>query len=158
MNLRKGIFSFMCWLLFCQFLLAACSANPPIDFEEGYLNQQLLLSAPGHFNTFNTRDSIYLEIRSTSKYEIVLPNDLNLRIFERKAGDWIEIPEFPTTRSPAGDVIFSRINKSLEMASTFPNLPDPTRNYRLRIYVSGDMKTEAGIKQVAAYVNITLHP
>jgi hypothetical protein len=159
--MKKRIFSIICWLLLCQVLLAACSSsenNPPLDFEEGYVNQQILLNAPDLFNTFNTKDPIHLEITSTSSDEIVLPNDLNLRIFERKAGDWIEILELPTTRLPAGDLILSPIKKTREITSTSPNLPDATRKYRLRIYVSGDMKTEEGIKQVAAYVDITLHP
>ena len=153
--------SLICWLLLCQVLLAACSGfadNQPLDFEEGYVNQQISLSAPGNFNTFNTQDPIYLEIRTTSSNEIVLPNNLNLRIFERKSGDWIDIPEMPTTRLPAGDVILSSMKKFRETTSTAPLLPDPTRKYRLRIYVSGDIKAEEGIKQVAAYVDIRLHP
>lgn len=159
--MKKRIFSTLCWLLLCQVVIAACSSsenNPPLDFEEGYVNQQILLSAPDLFNTFNTKGPIHLEITSTSSYEIVLPNNLNLRIFERKAGDWIEVLELPTTRLPAGDVIFSPIKKTREITSASPNLPDPTRKYRLRIYVSGHMKTNDGIKQVAAYVDITLHP
>lgn len=164
LTMKKRIFSMICWLLLCQVFLAACSSaedNPPLDFGEGYVNQQIVLSAPGLFNTFTTNTTkfpIYLEIRTTSSDEIVLPNNLNLRIFERKSGDWLEILELPMTRSPDGDVILSSTKKFMQSTTTVPMLPDPSRKYRLRIYVSGDMKTEEGTKQVAAYVDITLHP
>jgi len=164
MSMRKGIFSLVFWLLLCQVLLAACSSfadNPPLDFEDGYVNQQIMLSAPVLYNTFSTNTgpcSIWIEISTTSSNKIVLPNNLNLRIFERKSGDWIEIPEMPTTRLPAGDVILSSTKKFIQTTSTSFLLPDPTRKYRLRIYVSGNMETEEGIKQVSAYVDITLHP
>lgn len=161
MTMKKRIFSITCWVLILHILLVACLSsedNPPIDFEEGYVNQHIFLSAPARFNTFNTRDSIYLEIRSNSDYEIVLPNNLNLRIFERKAEDWIEIKESPMTRLPIGDVILAPNKKFMQTTATVPSLPDPTRRYQLRIYVSGDMKIDEGIKQVAAYVDVTLHP
>ena len=141
--------------------LAGCSNfenNPPVDFEKGYVNQQILLSAPSHFNEFNTKASIYLEIRYKAQDEIVLPNNLNLRIFERKAGDWIEIGEVPMVREPVGDVILAPDKKIMTTTATFPSLPDVTRRYQLRIYVSGDMKTEEGIQPVAAYVDVTLRP
>jgi hypothetical protein len=159
MLMKKKMFSIICWVLICQILLIACSEDSsPIKFEKGYVNQQLLLSVPGRFNTFNTKDPIYLEIRSKSDYEIVLPNDLNLRIFERNAGDWIEIKELPMTRLPTRDVILAPNKKFIQTTTTFPSLPDPTRRYQLRIYVSGDMKTEEGIRQVVAYTDTQLFP
>lgn len=160
-TMKKRVVSLIYWVLLCQVLLSGCSAKPPVDFEDGYVNQQIMLSAPVLYNTFSTNTKqypIWLEISTTSKDEIVLPNNLNLRIFERKSGDWIEIPEIPITRLPAEDVILSGMKKFRETTSTSPMLPDPTQKYRLRIYVSGDMKTEEGTKEVAAYVDITLHP
>jgi hypothetical protein len=159
--MKKRVISLICWILLCQVLLAGCSANPPLDFEDGYVNQQVMLSAPVLYNTFSTNTKqypIYLEIRTTSKDEIVLPNNLNLRIFERKSGDWIEIPELPMTREPVGNVILSSTKQFIETTAAVPMLPDPTQKYRLLIYVSGNMKTEKGNKQVAAFVDITLHP
>ena len=161
MATKRKILSIIYWLLLCQVLLVACSSaenHPPLDFEESYVNQQILLSTPAHFNTYKTRDPIYIEIRSVSNSEIVLPNNLNLRIFERKDRNWIEIPELATTRLPAGDTVLSRTKTILNTTYTDPGIPDVTRKYHLRIYVSGDMKTEEGIKEVAAYVDVTLHP
>jgi hypothetical protein len=63
-----------------------------------------------------------------------------------------------TTRLPAGDTVLSRTKTILNTTYTDPGIPDVTRKYHLRIYVSGDMKTEEGIKEVAAYVDVTLHP
>jgi hypothetical protein len=142
-------------------LLPSCSgsnSNSPIDIEESYVNQQILLSAPEFFNTYKTIDAIYLELRSNSNNEIVFPNDYNLRIFEGKNGDWIELSEIPTTRLPEGDVVFSPNKKLRETTFVDPALTDYTRRYQLRIYVIGDMKTEEGIKPVAAYLDIELHP
>jgi hypothetical protein len=64
-TMKKTMFSMICRVLLCQVLLAACSSsedNPPVDFEQGYVNQQILLSAPDLFNTFNTKGPIHLEI------------------------------------------------------------------------------------------------
>jgi hypothetical protein len=161
MTAKRRIFSIIYWLLLWQVLLVACSSvehNPPIDFEEAYINQQILLSTPAHFNAFNTKDPIYLEIRSTSNYEITLPNKLNVRVFQRKAGDWIEIGEWPTTRLPPGDVVFAPNKKLRQTITVAPALGNNTQRSNLRIYVSGDMHTDEGTKQVAAYVDVTLHP
>jgi hypothetical protein len=98
-----------------------------------------------------------LEINSFSSNEIVFPNDYNLRIFQRKDRDWIEIPETPTTRLPTGDIVLSP-KKVRETTYVMPNLRDYTKRYQLRIYVIGDMKTDEGIKQVAAYVDLELSP
>jgi len=160
-TMKKRVVSLIYWVLLCQVLLSGCSANPPLDFEDGYVNQQIVLSAPVLYNKFSTNTRQYpvdLEIRTTSKDEVVLPNNLNLRIFERKSGDWIEIPELPMTREPAGNVILSSTKQFIETTATVPLVQDPKRKYQLRIYVSGEMKTEEGTKQVAAYVDITLHP
>lgn len=161
MTYRTRIFSMLCCILIWQVLLASCSGsddNSPVDIGEDYVNQQILLSAPDFFNTFNTEDSIYIELRSYSKNEIIFPNDYNLRIFERNNGDWIEIYEIPTTRSPAGDVILSLATRTRQTTYVTPDLADRTRRYQLRIYVIGDMKTDEGIKQVAAYVDLELRP
>jgi len=100
----------------------------------------------------------YIELRLHSSNEIAFPNDYNLKIFERINGVWIEIPEIPATRFPTGDVVLSPTTKLRESTFVDPDLKDHTRRYQLRIYVIGDMNTEEGIKNVAAYVDIELHP
>lgn len=52
----------------------------------------------------------------------------------------------------------SRSTKTLEMISVSPDLVDYSHRYYLRIYVIGDMETNQGVKRVAAYTDITLHP
>jgi hypothetical protein len=139
----------------------SCSSfadNSPVDIEKSYVNRQILLRAPDLSNTFGTKDPIYLELESNSNNEIVFPNNYNLRIFERSDGDWIPISEIPTRRLPEGDMVFSPMKKGRETTYVDPDLKDFARKYQLRIYVIGDMKTDEGIKQVAAYVDVELHP
>jgi hypothetical protein len=124
MNYAKTIFSVICWVSICQFLLVSCSSSvdaPPIDIEENYVNQQIVLRAPGHSNTFSTRDPIYLEFESNSNNEIVFPNNYNLRMFERRDGKWIPISEMPTTRWPEGDMVFSPMKKGRETTFVYPD-------------------------------------
>jgi hypothetical protein len=157
----KTIFSMACWIMVCQVFLASCS-NPKndilIDIQDDYLNRQLLLRAPTFFNTFKTADPIVLDLISSSSNDIVFPNDCNLRIFKRTNEGWIEIKEIPTVRLPEGEIVLSPMTKVVEHLDIAPSLIDYTQSYQLRIYAMGDMKTNEGIKKVAASFDVTLNP
>jgi hypothetical protein len=150
-------------LALIQLLLVSCSnldGHPPLSFDDAYLNQQILLRVGSFLNTFKTSDPINLELKYNSYDEIVFPNNYNLKIFERTNGTWAEIVEKPITRLPAGDVVFS---PTKEMPAVYviylsPDLKNINTNYQLRIYVFGNMKTNEGIQEVAAYTDIELHP
>lgn len=144
-------------------LLVSCSnldGHAPLSFDDAYLNQQILLRVGSFVNTFKTGDRISLELKYNSYNEIVFPNNFNLKIFERANETWVEIPEKPITRLPTGDVVFSP-NKEMPAVYVIylsPDLKNINTNYQLRIYVIGNMKTNEGIKEVAAYTDIELHP
>jgi len=159
----KASFHLIFPIIFLQTLLASCSSldsTPPLSFEDGYLNQQILLRAPDFSNTFRTTDVISLELKYNSNNAIVLPNNYNLKIFERTSESWVEIKEKPIERLPAGDIILSptKLMPAVEVIFFSPNLDNPETKNQLRIYVTGDMITNEGIKKVAAYVDITLYP
>ena len=156
----KILFSMACWILVCLFLVS-CS-NPQndtlIDIQDDYLNQQVILRAPTFFNTFKTANPIVLDLISNSSNDIVFPNDYNLRIFKRTNEGWIEIKEIPTVRLPKRDIVLSPTTKAVEHLDVIPNLIDYSQSYQLRIYAIGDMKTNEGIKKVAASFDVTLSP
>lgn len=159
----KASFHLIFPIILLQILLASCSSldsTPPVSFEEGYVNQQILLRAPDFSNTFRTTDVISLELKYNSTNEITFPNNYNLRIFQRTNGEWIELYEKPTERLPAGDVVFSPTKEmpAVHVIYLYPDLQEPSPKYQLRIYVIGEMRTKEGIKKVAAYTDITLHP
>jgi hypothetical protein len=151
------------YLLLTFLALPSCSTtNPshPIHIEDGFLNKQIWLRAPSYANMFKTTESLALELKYNSTNEIVFPRNYNLKIFEYSDGDWIEIKEKPTQRFPDGDVIFSpdKYMPIVQIVSVFPNLPNVDREYKLRIYVTGEMKTDDGNKDVTAYVDVVLTP
>ena len=157
----KKLFRLISSILIFQVVSCASLNNkPPLSFDDGYLNQQILLRAPNNFNTFKTADPILLELKYNSNNEIVLPNDYNLRIFERTSESWVEIKEKPIERLPAGDIVLSptKLMPAVEVIFLSPNLVDPGTKNQLRIYVTGDMITNGDIKRVAAYVDITVYP
>lgn len=159
----KNLFRLICSIILFQVVLVSCTSlnnKPPLTFDDGYLNQQILLRAPNNFNTFKTADPILLELKYNSNNEIVLPNDYNLRIFERTSESWVEIKEKPIERLPAGDIILSptKLMPAVEVIFLSPDLDNPEKRDQLRIYVTGDMITNEGIKKVAAYADITLYP
>jgi hypothetical protein len=141
--------------------LLSCS-NPKgtlqIDIEDEYVNQQVLLRAPRFGNTLKTEDPIFLDLLSQSSNKIVFPNNYNLRIFAKINEGWREIKAIPTVRFPKGDIILSPSIKTVESFAVFPDLVDYNQRYQLRIYVIGDMETNEDIKEVAAYIDITLNP
>jgi hypothetical protein len=151
------------YLLLLQIALPSCSTtNPdhPIPIEEGLLNKQLLIRAPANANTFKTTESLFLELKYNSYNEIIFPRNYNPRIFEYSDDEWVEINEKPTQRFPDEDIIFSpdKYMPAVQVVGLFPDLPDVFREYKLRIYVTGKMKTDDGDQDVTAYVDVVLTP
>jgi hypothetical protein len=151
----------MICLLLLLLVLISCSttnADHPIPIEEGLLNNQILIRAPGYSNSFKTTEPLNLELKYYSNNEIVFQNNYNLRIFQFISSKWIEIKEKPTERFPIGEVIFSpnKYMPAVEVVTLFPDLPDFNKEYQLRIYVTGVMKTNVENKDVSAYVDVML--
>jgi hypothetical protein len=139
--------------------LMACTPQEkslPIEFDEDFLNQQITLKAPGFANTFSSGEDIYIEITNNSSTDVVFPNDYNIRIFSFSDNKWGEISEVSTMRLPEGNLTLSPNNNSLTIHNTFvaPNLLDLNRQYKLRIYVFGNIDTT----QVSAFTDVVLHP
>ena len=161
MNMKLKIVANLFLLLLS--LLVSCTPSgksPPILLEDKYVNQQILVRAPNYSNTYNVGDSISLELKYNSKYEIVFPNDYNLRIFEDTGDGWVEIKQKPTQRIPSGDIVLFPTAElpAVQIVILFPDLPDLQRKYLLRIYVIGQMKIDGDLVKVAAYTQIALHP
>lgn len=159
----KKLFWLMCLLLLFQVLIVACSGvdgNPPLSFDDGYVNQQILLMAPNYANTFRTVDPISLELKHNSIHEIVFQNNYNLKIYEWIDESWVEIKDKSNAQYPSGDIIFSpaELMPVVQVIVVSPDLEDLSSKHQLRVYVSGDMKTGEGIQKVAAFVDITLNP
>jgi hypothetical protein len=150
-------------LLLSQIILLSCStANPkhPIPTEAGFLNKQILIRAPSYANKFKTTETLVLELKYNSTNVIVFPRNYNLRIFEYSGDEWVEIKEKPTERFPNGDIILlpDKYMPIVHVVGVFPDLPDVFREYKLRIYVTGGMKTDDGNHDVSAYVDVVLTP
>jgi hypothetical protein len=157
------VLSSLCLTMLFGSVLVACStkeSHPPIEIDKDYLNQQITLKAPSFSNTFRTAEAISIDITNKSPYEIVFPNDYNIKIFSYSDNEWVKIPEIPTTRLPAGDFVLAPNSNMLTIETTFvnPDLPDLKRKYNLRIYVFGDMKAKGESIEVAAFTDVTLRP
>jgi hypothetical protein len=144
-------------------LLTACVEKvipPPINFPDEFLNQQIKLRLSPVLNTFKTFDTIALELKYNSNNVIVLPNDYNLRIFERSNDQWVEIQEIPTARFPEDDIILAPdiYMPAVEAIFVAPDLKDYGKSYQLRVYVIGEMQTDDNKQDVAAYVDVQLNP
>ena len=152
------------WMLITAIALLSCSTSPSkdtqpsVDIDERYLNNQVTVRAPEIFNSFRTNDPVILEILNYSDNEIRFSNDYSLRIFKKTDDGWVEIKEIPTTRLPEDDIIFSPNSSTIEDFAVFPDLKDYSQNYRLRIYIIGDMQTEQGHQKVSAYTEVQLQP
>jgi hypothetical protein len=151
------------YLLLLHIILLSCStASPkhPIPTEEGFLNKQILIRAPSYANKFKTTETLVLELKYNSTNVIVFPRNYNLRIFEYSGDDWVEIKEKPTQRFPDEDIIFSpdKYIPAVQVVGLFPDLPDIFREYKLRIYLTGKMKTDDGDQDVTAFVDVVLTP
>jgi hypothetical protein len=145
------------------FLISGCSSKniqSPISFDEDYLNNQLQIRAPQDWNTYKTGDQVAVELKYDSIYEVTMPSNYNVRFFIYESEQWVEINEEPTIRTPANDVILSPNvgSPSILPVVFFPEFPDKSKSYLLRIYVIGEMDENGSKKNVAAYTDIRLNP
>jgi hypothetical protein len=151
-------------LSFCLLLLViGCTAKeirPPVNIEDEFVNQQIKVRVANYANTFKTTDSVSLELKYDSKNTIVLPIDYNLKIFELIDNQWLEISEKPTERFPADNIVLTpdKVLPAVEMVVLFPDIKDTSKSHKLRIYVIGEMQTQNGNQQVAAFTDIELNP
>ena len=93
-------------------LLFSCTSvnsniQPPLDFEDEYLNKQVRLFPFSQEDTFKTTDLLDLSMVFGTDTEIVFPNNYNLRLFVLENETWNEINEKPRTRLPEGYFLFS---------------------------------------------------
>ena len=139
-------------------ITTACAVgepSPPIKFDDGYLNQQILLSAPVSFNRFSAKDAISVEITNASSHDIVFQNNYGILMFLKSNDGWVEVAEVPTTRLPEGEVLLSP--KATKTTYIMPNLPRGASTYSLRIYVFGTTKGDKEFG-VAAFTDLVLSP
>jgi len=160
-NVAQVLFSGLTVSLFV--LITSCKANeihPLVNIPNEFVNQQINIRVAGYSNTYKNTDPVSLELKYNSNDVIVFPNNYNLKIFELSNGNWVEIQEKPTERLPQDDIVLAP-NKTLpavHVVVLFPNIVDMNKTHKLRIYVIGEMQTDDGNQNVAAYTDITLGP
>ena len=160
-NVAQVLFSGLTVSLFV--LITSCKANeihPLVNIPNEFVNQQINIRVAGYSTTYKNTDPISLELKYNSNDVIVFPNNYNLKIFELSNGNWVEIQEKPTERLPQDDIVLAP-NKTLpavHVVVLFPNIVDMNKTHKLRIYVIGEMQTDDGNQNVAAYTDITLGP
>lgn len=152
-----------CKLLIALLIIASCSVNNQTDLlsvDVEYLNNQIQLRPAKYLNSYNTKDSITLELKYNSTNRIVFPRNFNLRYFEKRKSEWVEINEKNVERYPLNEVIFSPedSNSLVHIINAFPEILIPTKKCHLRIYVSGVMDTSEGPVDVAAFTDVYLSP
>lgn len=161
-NINSKFFTLYQILIYLPLLISCAKLDDshPIKVEEGFVNQQILIVAPDFLNTFNVKDSVYLEIKYLTNNEITFSNNYNLRMFSKIRENWVEIYEIPTERLPAGDIVLSpdKVMPAVLALFVVPDLPDLSQRYELRIYIMGNMKINDAVRQVFAYVDVALSP
>jgi hypothetical protein len=143
--------------------LASCNVGTkldPVSFDSGYVNNQILLRPADYLNSFNTDDSITLELKYNSTNLISFPRNFNLKYFEKTKNGWVELEEKPVERYPSSEIVFSPDSSSplVLVLSAYPSIKDQSKKVHLRIYVFGKMETEEGLVDVAAYTDVYLVP
>ena len=146
-----------------QLFLVGCKAKDipsPIKISDGFVNQQVKVRVADYSNTFKNTDPISLELMYDSNNVIVFPNNYNLKIFELNNDQWVEIQEKPTDRYPADDIVLApdKMLPAVQVIVLFPEINDTSKSHVLRIYVIGEMQTDSGNQEVAAYTDIKLSP
>lgn len=132
---------------------------PPLEFQDDYLNNQVILHAFPQLNSFKTTDILVLSLTFRTDTDIVFPNNYNLRLFVRDKESWKEINEKPMVRLPEGEFIFSPVTSNqMSVIYVDPNIENTEQKYLLRIYVSGKMIENGISKTVASYLDIELRP
>jgi hypothetical protein len=166
MTMKKNIFSKLLFsgLLTCLiFALAGCASNDlpsPVDIPNEFVNQQILLRVSPYGNTYKTTDTVTLELKYVSTNVIIFPRNFNLKIFEYIDDQWVTINEKPTERVPQEDIVLAPYKEIpvVTAVSLYPDILDIWKSHKLRIYVVGEMQTDAGVQDVAAYTEIILNP
>jgi hypothetical protein len=132
---------------------------PPLEFEEGYLNNQVSLFVSSQGNTFRTEDPIAIGMAFKTDNEIVFPNNYNLRFFIRDKKSWREIAEKPVERYPSGEFVFSpRTSPQIHFFFVEPDIENTSQKYLIRIYVAGNTMDDGVSKTVASYLDVELRP
>lgn len=146
------------------FVLAACSGPQtpiaaPIDIDSAYLNSQIRLITVDQMWPLKTNDDLALLLESNTANKIVFPSNYNLRIFYQENGVWVEMLERPTTRYQDQFIMDPDDPLSLyQIVGFWPQYPDPSKSYLMRVYVFGDMTTPEGVKVVAAFAEFFVRP
>ena len=143
--------------------LVGCNAKDipsRVNVSDGFVNQQVKVRVANYSNTFKNTDPISLELKYDSNNVIVLPNNYNLKIFELTNSQWVEIREKPTDRYPSDDIVLApdEMLPAVQVIVLFPEIKDTSKPHALRIYVIGEMQTDNGNQEVAAYTDIKLSP
>jgi hypothetical protein len=144
------------------FLLTSCSAKaetlPGTDILLSDMNQDIeLLPNPGDELTPKNQDVLILKIRNLSPQEITFPGDYGVKLFYKKADDWIEVEN--QMRSPEREVILPLANDFPGGAAIaiLPCIPDMSQPITLRVAVIGHPENNAQ-ENIGAYVDVLLDP
>jgi hypothetical protein len=132
----------------------------PIEFDQEYLNQQIKLFAIPGLSAYQPKYPVSLHLEYDTDNEVVFSSNYGLRLFIMQDGEWVEIQERPTHRSPGGEIKLSPGDPSSygQIVTFGPQLDDLDRKYDMLVYVFGDMTTSDATKKVAAYTEFALTP
>jgi hypothetical protein len=154
-SLKRFVIALLIWFLFsCTTKIAS-----PLEFEDKYLNNQILLHVFPQVNSFKTSDYLVINMTFRTDADIVFPNNYNLRLFVKEKSSWKEIYEKPVERLPAGDFIFfPRTSPQMWTIFIEPDLENNNQKYFMRLYVSGKMMDNGKMKTVASFIDVNLKP
>jgi hypothetical protein len=134
---------------------------PDLGVSINNYNNDIQISAPEGWNTFNIGDDIGLNVEVISEYPIAFPRDFGARIFMYQDQEWMEIqnemdnPEGIVILSPTKDDPF---NSGTAIIS--PDLPDNNKLVELRIVLIGNLYLDGQITEdiTAGYIDVELTP
>lgn len=132
----------------------------PNDVSSNHLNQEIRLYALPELNDFKLGKEIglYLEYNAEKAVgEITFPNTFNAQTFIRVDNVWVEIQEKPVVRL-FDEVVFPNPYHSYVIIIDPDIEAREKKIYDVRVYISGNMKTENGIQKVGAFVDFKLIP
>ena len=148
------------WLIILYSLVACTStaSMPPIDFPEEMLNQDLRITAPEGWNTYQTNDEISLNVLVIGNEKIIFAPDFDVKMFVLNGEHWEEVFNIPIEYSQGDNIVFPRNGNPFNsaVAVLFPNLPFPNHQTLIRIFVFGHVyrNGEKTDEEVGAYINI----
>lgn len=152
---------FLLVFLATQLLLLGCHTTPPapIEFDEEYLNQQIVLQLVSPQKSYKTQDTLFINFALHTQNTITFPNNYNLRLFLNENNTWEEINEVPRIRLPEGGFIFDPLTAhQLPGFYVKPALLDYDKKQKLRIYISGAMDDGENTTTVASFIDVVLYP